>query len=305
MKDQNNIHNDQYLAQWIEGLISDSELKKLVSEEEFTTLFNMREKLNTYIELQQPLDSIFDSIKNKIGLKSKPRKVKWNWALAIAAIIVLCLSLVTLLNPNDRVFETGFGEQKLIALADGTEVILNAKSSITYNESDWEEERTLNLVGEAYFKVKKGSTFTVNTQRGSVEVLGTEFNVNVKDELLEVVCYEGSVLVSQYGKKTTLKSNDNIRKVNGNNIETWTSSLSRPNWVDGESTYKSMPLKYVILALENQYNIKFETDLIDNSMLFSGSFTHTNLEIALQTVFGALEIHYYEKEKNVVTLTSN
>lgn len=305
MKDQGKEHNDIYLAHWIEGLISDTELKELVSEEEYISLINMREKLDIYAKLNRPTDITFNSIKRRIEPITKPKKTSWNWAMAAAAVVILCVSLITILNPSNTEFKTGFGEQRLLALADGTEVVLNAKSSISYNESDWEDERTVNLDGEAYFKVKKGSTFTVITQRGSVEVLGTEFNVNIKDDFFEVVCYEGSVKVSQFGNETILMPNDNIRKVNGNNIETWQTTFNKPNWIAGESTFRSVPLKYVISALENQYNITFKTDLIDNAMLFSGSFTHTNLNKALQTVFGALEITYNEKEKNVITLMSN
>jgi len=57
-------------------------------------------------------------------------------------------------------------------------VVLNSKSTISFNKTDWKNNRQLTLDGEAYFKVEKGSTFTVNTNNGSVTVLGTQFNVN-------------------------------------------------------------------------------------------------------------------------------
>ena len=66
---------------------------------------------------------------------------------------------------------TAFGEQKVIELPDGSLVTMNSKSTIEFNPDSWESSRILNLSGEAYFKVKKGSQFTVNTSNGDVVVL--------------------------------------------------------------------------------------------------------------------------------------
>jgi len=49
------------------------------------------------------------------------------------------------------------------------------------------------LFGKAYFDVDKGKTFTVKTDLGTVQVLGTRFDVESRDSIFKVVCYEGSV----------------------------------------------------------------------------------------------------------------
>jgi ferric-dicitrate binding protein FerR (iron transport regulator) len=46
---------------------------------------------------------------------------------------------------------------------------------------------------EAYFQVKKGQTFSVNTTDGVVKVLGTHFNVKQRKNYFEVNCFEGLV----------------------------------------------------------------------------------------------------------------
>ena len=171
-----------------------------------------------------------------------------------------------------------------------------------FNDSDWKESRQLTLDGEAYFKVEKGSTFTVNTNNGSVTVLGTQFNVNSKKDFFDVVCYQGKVRVNSNSLDYILLPTNSFRKINGSSSESSTTQLLQPTWIDGESTFKSVPIKYVITALEDQYNIKIDSELIDDSTIFSGSFPHKNLNIALITVFDALKIRYNEKEKHKIKL---
>ena len=210
-----------------------------------------------------------------------------------------------MLKDNVVRIQSGFGEQRTIALLDGSEVRLNSNSELSYNEDNWEQERTLTLKGEAYFKVETGSTFTVQTDNGTVTVLGTEFNVSSVNDYFQVVCYEGKVKVTNADGDHILLPTDNIRKINGNTVETWETKRLEPTWIHGESTFRSVPVKYVISALEDQYNIDFDTQDIDDTIIFTGSFVHNNLNVALKTVFDALQITYIEKEKRTIKLSTN
>ena len=66
-----------------------------------------------------------------------------------------------------------------------------------------------------------------------------------------------------------------------------------------------MPVEYVISALEAQYQVKINSQNIDTSIIYTGSFTHNNLETALQTVFKSLQIQYIEKENRKIDLVRN
>ena len=68
---------------------------------------------------------------------------------------------------------------------------LNELSQLEYNASKWDENRSLELKGEAFFDVEKGKRFDVTTEFGNVSVLGTEFNVLSRDSIFKVSCYEG------------------------------------------------------------------------------------------------------------------
>ncbi len=304
MEHQNlNTEKDTFLAKWLEGEISDTELKTLVSESDYSSYLKLRKGLEVSEQLNASTAESFDKIQQRISKKQQKVKPLYrNWSIGIAASIVLLFGLFSLFGDDDVSFETGFGDHKTIVLLDGSEVIMNSKSKITYNEEAWQANRVLTLEGEAYFKVEKGSTFTVNTTNGSVTVLGTQFNVNSTNDFFEVVCYEGKVGVKTLESDHILLPNATVRKINGNLSQSSITQLLEPTWITGESTFKSVPLRYVISALEDQYDIKFDSKAIDDATIFSGSFPHANLNIALKIVFETLHIKYIEKEKRNIKL---
>ena len=302
--EENELHkNETYLAQWLDGTISDKELQELVSEIDYAAYLKLKKGIEVYEQLEAPLESSFDKINYILNVKKKPSNRLANWSIGIAAAIILCFGLFSIFGNETIEIQTNFGDQKTIALLDGSEVIINSKSVLSYDTSDWENNRTLFLEGEAYFKVKKGSRFTVNTKNGSVAVLGTQFNVNSKSDYFEVVCYEGKVGVTNTDGLNILAPNQNIRKINGNALEKWQDELEQPSWIHGESSFNSVPVKYVITSIEEQYNVQIDKHLIDDSIIFTGSFSHGNLSTALKTVFETLEIKYIEKEKNSIQLS--
>ena len=305
MEKQNSNSNDEtFLANWLEGKISDAELKNRISEADYSSYLKMRKGFEVSNQLNASIKDSFNKIKDKTAnKKTTVRKLHpISWSIGVAASIILLFGLFSIFTTDLITHKTNFGETKTISLLDGSEVILNSKSTITFNEVDWKENRQLTLDGEAYFKVEKGSTFTVNTNNGSVVVLGTQFNVNSKDDFFDVVCYEGKVSVNSNSLDYILLPTNSFRKINESSLESSTTQLSQPTWIDGESTFKSVPIKYVITALEDQYNIKIDSELIDDSTIFSGSFPHKNLKIALITVFDALKIRYNQKEKRKIKL---
>lgn len=87
-------------------------------------------------------------------------------------------------------------------LADGTQVWLNAGSSVTYPVVFAGDERRVSITGEAYFEVSHDNTkpFYVNKAKAEVEVLGTHFNVNAYDDEpeLKITLLEGSVRVNAF-----------------------------------------------------------------------------------------------------------
>jgi len=303
-KNKNIIATESFLAKWLEGTITDKELKILVSNEGFNAYKKIRKGITVLDELDKPLSSSLKSIQNKIIKKKKAKLKKQNfkWGISIAASLLMLFGLFTEFNNQDTLIKTSFSEQKTVLLLDGSEVVLNAKSEISYLKNNWEDKREILLKGEAYFKVKKGSTFTVQTEYGTITVLGTQFNVNASNKYFEVTCYEGKVKVTNNNKNYILKPSNRFRKINDDNVEEHDTTIDSPAWVKGESNFKSVPLKYVIIALEKQYDIEIDANAIDDSLIFTGSFTHKNIDVALASVFKTMEIKYEKKKNKLVKL---
>lgn len=96
---------------------------------------------------------------------------------------------------------TANGESYKVRLPDGSLVVLNAASSLTYTTNlNKLNVRSVTLNGEAYFEIAKDKKrpFVVKTATQEVEVLGTHFNVNSynNEPLVKTTLIEGSVKVS-------------------------------------------------------------------------------------------------------------
>jgi transmembrane sensor len=95
------------------------------------------------------------------------------------------------------------GARSEVRLNDGTEVMLNAGSSIRYSSDYNVQNRDLVLEGEAYFKVAKNINLPLIVNAGNINIkaTGTEFNVKAySDEgIIETTLIKGEVEISQKG----------------------------------------------------------------------------------------------------------
>jgi ferric-dicitrate binding protein FerR (iron transport regulator) len=89
------------------------------------------------------------------------------------------------------------GGQMHLVLPDGTHVWLNAASSITYPTAFSGKERRVTITGEGYFEVvsNKNKPFFVQTNKCTVQVLGTHFNVDTyeDDDDSKITLLEGKI----------------------------------------------------------------------------------------------------------------
>lgn len=127
------------------------------------------------------------------------------------------------------------GGQWHLVLQDGTEVWLNAMSSLRYPTSFTGSERQVELNGEGYFEVAKDKShpFIVKTNNAAIRVLGTHFNINTYDgEDMKATLLEGSIQASNNsssmllkpGQQAVAKSNASeiqVKDVNANESVAW------------------------------------------------------------------------------------
>ncbi|MFE3847820.1 FecR family protein [Flavobacterium sp. LB3P45] len=297
------MKNEKEILKWLNNGLSSKEIEDLKQSEGFETL----EKIAHYAsQLETPkVDAAVAleafKLRNKTKKEIKVRTLNFKTFYKVAAVLAILLtSSYFLFFNNTTSFETQIAQTKTFNLPDNSEVTLNAASKITFNEKKWKEKRDLSLQGEAYFKVQKGQTFSVNTSDGIVQVLGTHFNVKQRDNYFEVHCYEGLVSVTYKNETVKLPPGKTFRVINDiiENVEDF--NAQNPSWIQQESSFNQIPLNQVIAELERQYNIKIKVKDVDTSKLFTGSFTHTDKEIALQAVTIPLQLSYSTEGKNII-----
>ena len=127
--------------------------------------------------------------------------------------IIKSPSSVTNVNAYNEI-TVPFGSKSKIRLPDGTEVLLNAGSKLSYNLDYGKKLREVEFSGEAYFKVakQKEKPFIVHTSQANIKALGTEFNVKAypNENTIETILVEGSVVVNKTSVNQVNKGlNDN------------------------------------------------------------------------------------------------
>ncbi len=303
-KEEQNIENDFFLADWMEGKITDEELQELVSSEDFIAykkiirVFNVLEKPT--MDVEETYENFLESATPK--KQPKVRKLLPNWVYAVAASVVLLFGVFQFLKLENTA-TTDFGAQQSITLNDGSSVTLNSKSRLTYAKN-WNFNRDVFLEGEAFFKITKGDEFEVNTPSGSVSVLGTAFNVIARNDFFEVICYEGKVRVQQNGQETILTPGTACRVIENKEGKQWQTTQQTATWQSGISSFDSTPVKFVLETLQNEYKVSIDSNKIDANKLYTGSFKHDDLEIALASICVLLNVDYTIENTTDITLFS-
>lgn len=278
---------ENYLAKWLNNELTEAELAEFKKSDEYASYERIREASSTLEGPDFNIENALESVNNKRILQEtkvvqlKPFKRFLRVAAAVTLIMVGSYFYLNTLNEN---FATQYAENKEVVLPDSSEILLNADSQISFSEKKWDKERNVALKGEAFFKVAKGKRFTVSTDQGTVAVLGTQFNVENRKGYFEVTCFEGLVSVTFNNNETKLPAGTSFMVVDGKIVEAEKTSSTTPSWMNNESSFKSIPLKYVLDEFQRQHNIIVQTNNIDLNKLFTGTFSNTNTKLALKSI---------------------
>lgn len=296
---------ENYLAKWLNNELTKAELEEFKKSDEYASYKKIAAATS---KLQAPDFDIAKALKDSIANRPATKAVKVvrlnpvkKWMRIAAVILVLVTGSYFYFNSLDEVVKTDLAQNKSLVLPDASTVVLNADSKLAYHKNNWDDHRNVTLNGEAFFKVAKGKKFTVETTDGLVTVLGTQFNVENRKGFFEVTCYEGLVSVTYKDETIKLPGGTSFMVVNNQIIATEAPSTSAPSWITNESTFKSIPLLYVIKEFERQYNTVVETKNIDTTILYTGTFTNKNIDLALKSICLPNQIKF-KLEKNKVLL---
>lgn len=150
------------------------------------------------------------------------------------------------------------GMNKQLTLTDGTQVWLNAESTLEYPETfEGKPNREVYLKGEAYFEVTKNASqpFRVKTDALETLVLGTSFNVRAySKEDTQVTLVEGSVKVSdKHQNELRLQPGEHTdQKLNKTKVE---KADDYHSWAEGMFYFDNTELVEIMRELGRWYNI--------------------------------------------------
>lgn len=294
------MNREELIKKWLDNELNAEEFEAFKMLPDYNSLVKLSNSLEHFKAPEYKSSEALNSLLHTI--KSKPKTLN-TWIkplLRVAAIAVICFGIYFYTTTLDTNINTIAAQKTTIDLPDASLVSLNALSKITYNKKNWDDNREVTLNGEAFFKVAKGSKFNVVTSSGIITVLGTQFNIKQRTNYFEVICYEGLVGVTYNKKQTKLKPGERFLILNGKLIAKEKETQLQPSWMHNESTFKSLPFKEVIAEFERQYNVTITHKNINANQLFTGSFTHNNINTALKSITLPLSITYIKTDNTII-----
>lgn len=297
--------NRELLDKWLTGTISPSELEVLKQDPAFIDYLKIDSFMKRLELPDTPASQGLGDLKARMTQPKKGKVIRlapWlKFAAAAAVILMLGYFYIASLPTS---FETQLAQTEIFELPDRSRVTLNENSEVTFRKNKWDEDRKVTLNGEAFFEVDKGKRFEVHTEHGVVSVLGTKFNVSDRDGVFKVMCFEGLVKVTYKGNDKQLTAGE-IITLSDDASYSEKKYTSRPAWIYDESSFENISLKWVLEELKSVYDINIITENIDVDLQYTGSFTNTNLDSALQTITLPLSLDYVIENKNVILVAKD
>lgn len=245
-------------------------------------------------------------------IQHKKRKTWIEFAKIGVAVIVILLSGLWYLHVTEKE-ESGIqtisvpaGQHINITLPDGSNVWLNAGTTIQYPISFGKKERLVKLDGEAYFDVAKNEDcpFIVETPKSKLEVLGTTFNVisYSNSNNYEVALIEGSVKVNIGNETLTLAPQHKINIEDDKIKVTLIDDYNLYRWKEGLICFNKESFDGIIQKLGKSYDVKL---IIQNTkiknILYTGKFRLTDgIDYALRVLQKDIKFKYDRDDENHV-----
>ena len=254
-------------------------------------------------------NKMFVRIKEEtVGKSRSARVIRMNilrWAAMICLPVCLAFFTYYLIDMSQTpgmpfVVKADKGDKARIELPDGTNVVLNSASQMSYLNDFGKKNRCVQLNGEAFFIVQVGEL--------EVKVLGTSFNVSAyeDDEDIVVVLQEGKVGVYAQGMSHTMIPGDKLEynKLTQKLTTTKVNSEDYIEWIKGNLYFDKESLKNIMSTLSRIYNveIRFESDKLLNER-FTGTIPGNGIRNALNMLMLTADFTY-EMDGSVIVIKS-
>lgn len=203
---------------------------------------------------------------------------------------------------------TPCGQDYTVILSDGTTVLLNAASQLTFPDIFVKDQRIVHLKGEAYFDVApdKEHPFIVKTDYFETAVLGTKFNVRSYSKAdAHVTLFEGKVKVTneKTGTLTLQPEEQATLSEEGGLSKQAVDIYPYLEWQKGYFYFDNVSLVEIMQELGRWYNVDiiFENDkILDYKMHFAANRTE-DVMYAIRNL-NALKIFYVTLDGNRIVI---
>jgi ferric-dicitrate binding protein FerR (iron transport regulator) len=203
------------------------------------------------------------------------------------------------------------GSRTSIQLPDGSHVWLNAGSKLTYSKDFGNNNREVNLSGEAFFDIAKNADypFIIHTTRMDVKVLGTRFNLKAYpgEKMTEATLLQGSIeasLNARPGERIILKPTEKILVSDDSSAlhEIKTSdpvmavkhltyyaekedAIVETSWMENKLVFRDESFASLAARMERWYGVTIQfADKKKEELRFTGVFAQENIQQALQAL---------------------
>jgi ferric-dicitrate binding protein FerR (iron transport regulator) len=261
----------------------------------------------------------WDTISRQAYLPPGSKSIRFTqntwWKISAAAAILVILigsymwwsagQVVTIAVPR--------GERTVTLLPDGSEVTLNAESTLRYNKRTWGEKRAVQFAGEGFFKVEPGSKalsgapFTVKSNFVTTEVLGTSFNLKARGNKVEVACVTGQVRVAsnQFTHEPvilTLGFESIVIKDKAPTAPKEFNIEEKIGWISGTLYFQSTPLTEVFAEIERQFGAQLQIMTNIKDLTFTGRIGTSNIKDALEIICLSSGLSYSSTKDSIFTV---
>ncbi|OAQ42370.1 hypothetical protein A5893_04470 [Pedobacter psychrophilus] len=193
-----------------------------------------------------------------------------------------------------------FGQRSIFQLNDGTKVTLNANSTLKFPEQFGEENRNVELEGEAFFEVTKDKSkpFNVKSENLTTTVLGTKFNINTHDikETIKISLVEGKVKVTDNNSKVaiTLNPAQSISYQKNNHLITKASFNTKEiiSWKDGILSFKNASFDEVSQKIYTTFGIRLIDPDGKLNWDYTGEFNNSDYLSIIKSICYAKKLKY-------------
>lgn len=240
---------------------------------------------------KEVLDTLFEKIEEKEKAGRTPQsRITWFRLAAVSVAATAAVLVVFWFFTASVILSSPEGQTLTSRLPDASRVILHDGSSLKYSKFVW--NRKVNLSGEAYFEVEKGTGFRVQTVNGEVEVLGTRFLVSERNNRFNVQCFQGKVKAGFQNETAELEPGTQFTAGNETAvIENFSNKKEYPAFAQFQNNFSGASLSQVTKEIESFFGVQIELN-VDAGKKFAGTIKSGNLENVLQIVCQPLQLNY-------------